>query len=75
MIAPVQTKPVRVEIGETGDCLTERYDAVGSQRRDQQAFADVVRWLVLGHQPARRARGFERRCAGFLDAGESAVTP
>jgi hypothetical protein len=29
LIAPLQTKRIRVEIDETGDCLAERCDGVG----------------------------------------------
>jgi hypothetical protein len=42
VIAPLETKLVRAEIDEFGDCLTEGCDAVGSRSRARQTLADTT---------------------------------
>jgi hypothetical protein len=72
VIAPLQTKPVRVEINEAEDCLSERCDAVGSRSRARRGVGDATRSSAFYHHAARPACGFERRSVGFRGIGESA---
>ena len=61
MIAPLQSKPICVEIGQARDHVLDRPCVVRSRRPRRRCLADVARKSAHRHHPARRALGFASR--------------
>ena len=72
MIAPLQPKPLRVEIGEARDHVLDRPCVVRSRRRRRRCLADVARGSPHRHHAARRALGFASRRIFFESGATSA---
>jgi hypothetical protein len=63
VVAPLQAKPIHVEIDEASDHLVEPRDGVRSRRRRNQGLADAAQLLWLRHHAARRAWSLDWRRA------------
>ncbi len=72
MIAPLQSKPICVEIGQARDHVLDRPCVVRSRRRRRRCLADVARRSAHRHHAARRALGFASRRIFFESDSTSA---
>ena len=61
MIAPLQSKPICVEIGQARDHVLDRPCVVRSRRPRRRRLADAARKSAHRHHAARRALGFASR--------------
>jgi hypothetical protein len=61
MVAPLQPKPLRIEIAEARDHVHDRPGAVGSWRQQRRSRAHVTRRPSHCRHAARRALGFTSR--------------
>jgi hypothetical protein len=52
VIAPLQAKPIRVELDQRRDHVIDGQDALGSRREAKQTFARGARWSAPSHQTA-----------------------
>ena len=75
MVAPLQAKPICVEIGEVRDHVVERPCVVRLRRQRRRGLADAARMSPHRHHAARRALDFAWRCALFDgDLGSACAT-
>ncbi len=72
MIAPLQSKPICVEIGEARDHVLDRPCVVRSRRPRRRCLADVARKSAHRHHAARRALSFASRRIFFESDSTSA---
>ncbi len=72
MIAPLQSKPICVEIGEAGDHVLDRPSVGRSRRRRRRCLADVSRKSAHRHHATRRALSFASRRLLFESDSTSA---